>query len=99
MDAGLRRSHFNRRAGFRFALLDARLVVMGAQLFTRCSEPHHSTNLQIPSLIRVQRNSIALAVDNDGAKPEGSDRVFRLYDFAAVRRHRGDRVIESAVRV
>jgi hypothetical protein len=41
----------------------------------------------------MQRNSIAFAIKNDGAKSERTDRMFGLDDLTAVRCHCGDRFV------
>jgi hypothetical protein len=47
----------------------------------------------------VERNSITLAVDDDGAKPERTDGLFRRHNFAALRRYRGNRIVLPAIGV
>jgi hypothetical protein len=45
----------------------------------------------------MQCNSVALAIDNNRTKSEWTDGMFRLDNFAAVRRYRRNGIIQSAV--
>lgn len=47
----------------------------------------------------MERNSIALAVDDDGAKPERTDGLFRLHNLGALRRYGGNRIVRPAIGV
>ena len=56
----------------------------------------------IPSpaeLIRMERDAIAFAVEDDRAKPERADRVLRFDNAAAIHRHCGHRFVETAASV